>query len=173
MIWYQSLQTSSISCKLEIHSFNNLIRVCTLYYYKMQFACHDQWYIEVMNITIFHNNCNRRINAIKLQKRIKWTTRNLSTCCWSSVDFLLPPEDLETGLSQLWGPRVCKSMALVLGSQFAIPNPWIHSYVSLNNEALFVAHQYTRSFLCHAFDAYVTLWMLQYWRVEYDTRRNI
>lgn len=91
MIWYQSLQTSSISCKLEIHSFNNLIRVCTLYYYKMQFACHDQWYIEVVNITIFHNNCNRRINAIKLQKRIKWTTRNLSTCCWSSVDFLLPP----------------------------------------------------------------------------------
>lgn len=31
-------------------------------------------------------------------------------------------------------------MALVLGSQFAIPNPWIHSYVSLNNGALFVAH---------------------------------
>lgn len=79
------------SNKLEIHSFNNLIRVCTLYYYKMQFACHDQWYIEVVNITIFHNNCNHRINAIKLQKRIKWTTRNLSTCCWSSVDFLLPP----------------------------------------------------------------------------------
>lgn len=72
-------------------SFNNLIRVCTLYYYKMQFACHDQWYIEVVNITIFHNNCNHRIKAIKLQKRIKWTTRNLSTCCWSSVDFLLPP----------------------------------------------------------------------------------
>ena len=76
---------------------------------------------------------------------MKVSTENLRTWRWSNykVQKTSVPDDglwssifspLRTSsLSQLCWGAIWKSMSLVLRPQFAIPNPWIHSYVSTNN----------------------------------------